>query len=308
MKVIFMGSPAFAAPTLQALITSSQHDVVAVYTNPPRLYGRGRQIRKTTVHQIADLHQIPVFTPNKLTQQEVIEQFNAIEADIVVVAAYGKILRKPILEGKRYGCLNIHPSKLPRWRGAAPIQRTIIAGDKESAVCIMQMDEGLDTGDIILQKDFKLPEKMITKELHDFTANLGAELMLKALDMIKKGDVKKIKQDGEPTYADKLSAEIEKIDWNKNAFEINCLVRGLSPSPGAYFMFKNTKIKIITARFDMNINNKNIKPGTVIDSNNLTIQCKRGVLIPELVQREGKKMIYTQAFLRGFEILEGALL
>lgn len=308
MKVIFMGSPAFAVPTLQALINSKQHDVVAVYTNPPRESGRGQYVRKTLVHQIADLHKVPVFTPKKLTQQDAIEQFNSIDADIVVVAAYGKILRKPILEGKAYGCINIHPSKLPRWRGAAPIQHTIISGDEESAVCIMQMDEGLDTGDIILQKNFKIPEKMTAKELHDFTSDLGAELVLNTLDIVSKGNTKKRKQDGEVTYADKLSSEIEKIDWNKDAYDINCLIRGLSPSPGAYFVFNNIKIKIIAASFDMNISNNNIQPGTVIDTDNLTIQCKQGVLIPELIQREGKKMIYTQAFLRGFKIPEGTIL
>lgn len=307
MKVIFMGSPAFALPTLYALVNSPKHSVVAVYTNPPRASGRGYKVGKTVIYKFAEENGIEVFTPLKLTDANAIEQFNKIDADIVVVAAYGKILRKPILEGKRYGCLNVHPSKLPRWRGAAPIQNTIIAGDKESAVCTMQMDEGLDTGDILLQQNFEVPNTMTSKELHDFTSELGAKLMLQTLDLIESGDVTKTPQKGNATYAEKLSAGIEKINWEKPADEICCLIRGLSPSPGAYFNYKNIKIKIITTEYNLNVNES--KPGTVLkNGDSLVIQCGKGALIPQLVQREGKKMIYAKAFLRGFPIKEGTLL
>ena len=298
-----MGTPAFAAPALDALI-NSKHEVVAVYTNPPRESGRGQRLNKSIIHMIAEENGLPVFTPLKLTAADAIAEFDAIDADIVVVAAYGKILRKPILEGKKHGCINIHPSKLPQWRGAAPLQRTIMSGDATSALCIMQMDEGMDTGDILLQEDFDIPESMTIKELHDYAAELGGAKLLDALDIIESGNAKPLSQEGDVTYAEKLTAEDEVIDWSNSARDINCQIRALSPRPGAYFIYKRTKIKIITASYDLSINSGE-SPGTVLDEH-LTIQCGEGVLKPDLIQREGKKMVYIDAFLRGFKV-EGKL-
>ncbi len=306
MKVIFMGTPSFAVPALKALI-ASQHDVIAVYTNAAKNVGRGHKLSVTAVHQVAQENSIPVYTPAKLTTPEAVEEFAALGADVACVAAYGKLLRPNILQSPKFGCLNIHPSLLPRWRGAAPLQRTIMAGDEQTAVCIMQMDAGLDTGDILMQQALDVPLCMTASQLHDVTAQLGAELLVKTLDRLQAGDaIAPIKQVGEPTYAEKLCPEDELIDWYKDAKQVQCLIRALSPKPAAYFMYKKQKIKIIAAEYDLEANSAHA-PGTVVDDK-LSIQCAKGLLKPTLVQREGKKMIYTDAFLRGFPIEAGIIL
>lgn len=306
MKVIFMGTPVFAVAPLLALLGSS-HEVVAVYTNPPKERGRGLEVHKTIIHKIAEEHGISVFTPKKLTDPKEVAQLHNIEADVIIVAAYGKLLRKEVLYAKKLGCLNIHPSLLPRWRGAAPLERTIMAGDKQSAVCIMQMDEGLDTGDVLRSQDFTISEVMSIQELHNFTSTLGAKLLLEVLnDMAAGTNITPLKQEGEAIYAHKLTAEEEKIDWRHSAQAIYNQIRALSPKPGAYFMHNSYKIKIITAEYDA-VGDSGIAPGTVVDED-LSIQCGQGILRPQLVQREGKKMIYVKAFLRGFPINTGIML
>ncbi len=297
-----MGTPDFSVPTLQALI-NSKHEIVGVYTKPPKPAGRGYQEVKSKVHELAEKNNLPVLVPSTFKEPRNVEQLKALGADIAVVVAYGLILRKDVLEAPKLGCINVHPSKLPRWRGAAPLQHTILSGDKETAVCIMQMDEGMDTGDIIIQQDVPVPQEMTAKELHDLTALIGAELVIKALDQFENGTVKRIKQIEEGlVYATKITRDHEIINWFKSAEEIYNQIRTFSPRPGAYFTYKGEVVKIISATFSAE--NSGEKAGMVLDDN-LSIACGSGVLHPTLLQREGRKMIYTDAFLRGFQIFKG---
>jgi methionyl-tRNA formyltransferase len=307
MRIVFMGTPSFAVPALRHL-QESEHEVVAVYTKPPKPSGRGHKLIKSPVHQLAEGYGLQVHSPKSLKPVEEVAALQALKPDVVIVAAYGLILRKEVLELPKHGCINIHPSALPRWRGAAPIQRTIMAGDKSTDMCIMRMDEGLDTGDVILRQQYDIPANMTASELHDEMAELGGKLVLKVLAQIEQGGVSYTKQSEEGiTYADKLTKEDEVIDWHRSAYEINCQIRALSPRPGAYFTYNNEIIKIITAEVLPNENGVGYSPGEVIDQE-LHIACKDGIIKPILLQRQGKKMIYTDAFLRGFEIPKGAKL
>ena len=300
-----MGSPAFSAPTLSRLI-NSDYEIVAVYTKPPTNSGRGLRQNKSAIHSLAEKFSLNVLTPKKLKTPESIEQFKSLNPDIVIVAAYGLLIPKEFLELPKHGFINIHPSDLPRWRGAAPIHRTIMAGDEKTAICIMKMDEGLDTGDIILRKEILLDNEITSKELHDKCSELGGEMILDALNLFEKGQVSFVKQSGEGvTYADKIISEEELLNFSLSAFEVNNKIRALSPKPGAYFIYKNEVIKIVSAVVEKS--NENYQAGTVID-NKLGIACKDSIIRPILLQRNGKKMIYTDAFLRGYDIPMGSKL
>jgi methionyl-tRNA formyltransferase len=303
MKVIFMGTPEFAVPSLQAIINTN-HTVQAVFTQMPKPKGRGYEVTISPIHALADNYNIPVYTPKTLRNEEIQNQIDNIEADIIVVVAYGFIIPKQILESKKYGCLNIHPSRLPRFRGAAPLQRTIMAGDKETSVCIMQMDEGLDTGDIILEEVFALPEDITLPELHDKCSKLGAELLIKVLDNIDSLPRTRQAEEG-VTYAHKISKEEAKIDWSQSAFTIDCKIRGLNPWPGTYFTYKGEQIKILKAKYE-DIPHEHTS-GTVL-SNDLKVACGQGVLTLLELQRPGKKTLKTQEFLLGFPIKAGEML
>ncbi|AIF81955.1 methionyl-tRNA formyltransferase [endosymbiont of Acanthamoeba sp. UWC8] len=303
MKIVFMGTPEFAIPALEALI-GSKHQVLAVYTREPKPAGRGKQLLSSPVQTIAEEHSIQVFTPKNFKNPEEIEKLKALDADIIVVVAYGLILPKAVLEAFKFGALNIHPSKLPRWRGAAPIERCIMAGDEETAICIMQMDEGLDTGDVILEEPYMIPQNMTGRELAAVLAERGAKLLIETIEQIENGKAVRKRQSEEGlTYANKIFKDEEKIDWNMSAHLVNAKIRALSPKPGAYFIFRNEKIKIITAEYDLTP--VDVPIGTVIDDH-MTIACKEGVIKPTLVQREGRKMVYTEAFLRGFSVPMGS--
>lgn len=306
MKIIFMGTSQFAVPALKALI-ESENDVIAVFTNPPEEAGRGYNITKTPINITAEEYGIEVFAPPKLTDPAIIKQITDLKADIICVAAYGKLLPLSVISAAKYQAINIHPSKLPRWRGAAPLQRAIMAGDKMTSVCIIKMTEELDAGDILAEEELEIGEKTFS-ELHDLTAEIGARLLLEVIEKIKEDGVVSISQQGEMTYAGKVTSEDLLIDWNKDARLVACQIRGLSPRPGAYFIYDNQKIKIIMANYSYEDSaDSGVKPGTVLDDN-LTIKCAKGVLIPTLLQREGRKMIYKEAFLRGFNIPQGVVL
>ncbi|MDP5110536.1 MAG: methionyl-tRNA formyltransferase [Rickettsiaceae bacterium] len=295
MNVIFMGTPDFAVPSLQNLISLKEHNVVAVFSQRPKSKGRGMKIAKSPVHELADLYKIPVYTPSTLRKNESFELIDSISADIIVVVAYGFIIPKNILESKKYGCLNIHPSKLPKYRGAAPLQRTIIEGEKETAVCIMQMDEGLDTGDIILQENFALGPRITLQELHDKCAQIGAKLLLKTLNNIE--TLPRIKQsDAGVTYAHKLTKEESLINWNDSAFKIDCMVRGMNPWPGVFFEFKNKKIKILETEYS-NIDHS-FKIGQILNKS-FDIACAKGILHIKSVKPEGKPQMSAKAYLNG---------
>ncbi|BBJ31234.1 methionyl-tRNA formyltransferase [Rickettsia asiatica] len=297
-----MGTPEFAVPALKKLIT--HHEVMAVFTQQPKAKGRGLNLAKSPIHQLAFEHQIPVYTPSTLRNDEIINLINKVNADIIVVIAYGFIVPKAILEAKKYGCLNIHPSDLPRHRGAAPLQRTIIEGDRKSSVCIMRMDAGLDTGDILMKEDFDLEERTTLKELHNKCANLGAELLIKTLANIDNIVLIKQSSDG-VTYAHKLTKAEGKINWHESAYKIDCKIRGMNPWPGAYFSYNDKIIKILKAEY-LNADH-HFTSGTVI-SDKLEIACGSGILRVKILQQEGKRALPTSEFLHGTNILKGVIL
>ncbi len=318
LSLIFMGTPEFAVPCLQTLL-SSKHNVVAVYTQPPRPSGRGYKLRPSPVQQIADLHNIPVYCPTNLRDKQVQNQFCKLQADAAIVAAYGLILPPEILNACPLGCINIHPSKLPRWRGAAPIQRTIMAGDTETAMTIMQMDTGLDTGDILLQETISLEDGTTAGQLHDIMAQLAGPTLLKALTGLQNNAITPIPQPNTGiTYAPKIDKSETAINWAQSAATIRQQILGLSPYPAAYFTYQQEKIKILDAEIveieshspaTKNPNNIPTKPGMVLD-NRLTIACDdcSHAIRPITIQRSGKKAMHTADMLRGLPINAGTLL
>ena len=228
-----MGTPDFAVPSLQALI-DSKHKVTAVFTQAPKPSGRGHKLTKSPIHNLAEMYNIPVYTPLTLKSVDSQNSIFQIEAEVIVVVAYGFIIPKVILAAKKYGCLNIHPSKLPRFRGAAPLQRTIMAGDEETAVCIMQMDAGLDTGNVILSENLALAGDITLQALSELTSNIGAKLLLDVIENI--ATLPRIPQTEQGlTYAHKLEKTEGRIDWNKSSIEIDRQIRAFDPWPGSYF-------------------------------------------------------------------------
>ncbi len=297
-----MGTPHFAVPTLKNLIASDNHEVVAVFTAPPKAQGRGLVETLSPVHQLAAEHGIDVYTPASLKSDEITALVDSIESDIIVVVAYGFIITKAILGLKKYGCLNIHPSSLPKYRGAAPLQRTIINDEKETSVCIMQMDEGLDTGDIILQESFSLHNRITMQELHDKCAEIGARLLLQTLEHID--TLPRMPQSVEGlTYAHKLKKEESLIDWTQSARKIDCQIRGMNPWPGAYFTYDGKVIKILEAESEQFVHQ--FTPGTVINDK-LSVACGEGVLHVKKLQQAGKSALSAAEFLRGTPIALGS--
>lgn len=293
-----MGTPLFAVPALKAILESKRHKVVAVFSQKPKAKGRGMKVAESPVHEMANGYNIPVYTPSTLRNDEADKLIKSIKADVIVVAAYGFIIPVNILEAKKYGCLNIHPSDLPKYRGAAPLQRTIINGENKTAVCIMQMDEGLDTGDIIAEKIFPISNKITFTELHDETSQLGAKMLVDVLDNIDK--ITPVKQAKEGViYAHKLSKEESKIDWHESAFLIDCKVRGMNPWPGVYFEHKDKKIKIMEAEY-IDVDHQYI-PGTFLCNNFLfEVACGKGMLRILTLQPEGKRSMQAKEYLLGF--------
>ncbi|MEG6508487.1 methionyl-tRNA formyltransferase [Methyloligella sp. 2.7D] len=307
MRIVFMGTPDFSVPTLKAILDAG-HDVVAVYSQPPRAAGRGMDLRKTPVHAFAESQGLTVLTPESLKSEEEQARFKAFHADLAVVVAYGLILPKPILEAPRLGCFNLHASLLPRWRGAAPIQRAIMAGDAESGNSIMRMDEGLDTGDVCLQSHIPIPLAMSVGELHDALAEDGARLMVEALSRAEAGTLDCVSQSAEGvTYAAKIKPEDGRIDWSKPAAEIHNQIRGLAPRPGAWFELerdgKRERVKVLRAELGKGQGT----PGTLLDDT-LTVACGEGALRLLQVQRAGKKAMQAEDFLRGMPLAAGSRL
>jgi len=305
MRIVFMGTPAFAVPTLKALHEAG-HDVAAVYTQPPRPAGRGQKDTPSPVHEYALSHGLPVFSPESLKSPEVQKQFAAHRAAVAVVAAYGLLLPKPILQAYPLGCINVHPSLLPRWRGAAPIQRTIMAGDRETGITIMQMDEGLDTGDMLMVERYPIGVSMNSGALHDMLAKKAGPLVLKTLEGLQKKNITPVAQPHAGVeYAKKISKDDYRIDWNRPAEMIYHQILGLSPTPGGYFTYGSETIKIFAATY--NTNSAKAAPGAVIDDT-LGIACNPGILHPILLQRPGKKRMAANELLRGFSIPAGTKL
>lgn len=299
MRIIFMGSPDFAVPALNALVEAG-HDVVAVYCQPPRPAGRGKADRKTAVHERAEELGLDVRAPRTLRNEEEQAKFAALDADLAVVAAYGLILPKPILEAPRMGCVNIHASLLPRWRGAAPIQRAIMAGDRETGITLMQMDEGLDTGLMLLEWPIEIDGKN-AGELTEELAELGGQALWRWL--AEPGRYPPRPQPGEgATYASKLDKSEAQLDFTQDAHAVERQVRAFNP-PGAWFDFMGERIRLLSAE---------VVPGSgppgMVSDDHLKIACGERAIKPLVVQRAGRTKMHPDELLRGFPIPKGAQL
>ena len=304
LRLAFMGTPDFSVPTLSELIAAG-HEVAAVYTQPPRKSGRGQKQNLSPVHAFAEQAGLDVRTPVNFKPDEEKEKFEALSLDVAVVVAYGLILPKRILDAPRLGCLNLHASLLPRWRGAAPIQRAIMAGDKETGVMVMQMERGLDTGPVLLAERTPIGPATTAGALHDTLSHVGASLLVRALAALERGGLVPTPQgDAGVTYAEKISKAEARIDWSKPAAQLDCEIRGLLPAPGAWFEVAGKRVKVLEA---VPGNENGAAPGMVLDDT-LTVACGSGTLSIRRVQREGKAPSDTQEFLRGFAIPKGTQL
>jgi len=299
LRLAFMGTPEFAVPTLVELIGHG-HDIACVYSQPPRPKGRGLETEPSPVHALALKHAIAVRTPASLKEKSEQESFAALGLDAAIVVAYGLLLPKPILDAPNLGCFNLHGSLLPRWRGAAPIQRAIMAGDTETGVMVMRMKEGLDTGPVLMAERTPIGRKTYG-DLHDELSRLGADLMVRSLSALERGSVTETPQAAEGvTYAKKILKDEARIDWTKSAREIDCLIRGLSPVPGAWCEVKGERLKILYAEPVSGSGT----PGTVLDDR-LTIACGEGALRLTRLQRAGKSAMTADELLRGFALPKG---
>jgi methionyl-tRNA formyltransferase len=297
LRLIFAGTPKFAAAALRALI-DSPHDIIAVYTQPDRPAGRGRKLTPSPVKQLAQQHGLPVFQPKSLKKPETLEQLRALDADVMVVAAYGLLLPPEALGVPHCGCLNIHASLLPRWRGAAPIQRAILAGDTETGITIMQMDKGLDTGPMLLKLNCPIGQDDTAASLHDRLAELGAKAIITALDQLS--TLAAIPQnESAATYAAKLTKQEAAIDWHRPAEELARQVRAFNPWPVAQTGAKGETLRIWAAQ--SLADNANAPPGTVIncDKEGIDIACGQGILRLTRLQSAGSKPMDVAAFLNG---------
>jgi len=298
LRLIFMGTPDFAVPTLRALAARG-HDIVAVYTREAKPAGRGMKLQPTPVEQEARKLGLPVLTPKTLRTAEAAAEFAAFNANAAVVVAYGMILPQPILDAPKFGCFNLHGSLLPRWRGAAPINRAIMAGDAESGVMVMKMDIGLDTGDVAMTARLPITETMTAIDLHDALAPVGAKLMADAIDALERGELSFTKQpEAGVTYAAKIDKAEARIDWTKPAHEVLRHIHGLSPFPGAWceWPIEGEPVRIKLLRCELARGSG--EPGALLDDQ-LTIACGDGAIRVKQLQRAGKQPMSADEFLRG---------
>ncbi len=303
LRLVFMGTPDFSVSILAAL-RAAGHEICAVYSQPPRPAGRGHKEQPTPVHAFAAAHGLPVFTPRSLKSAEDQAAFAAHGADAAVVAAYGLILPKAVLEAPRHGCFNVHASLLPRWRGAAPIQRAIAAGDAVSGVTIMQMDQGLDTGAMLLKGETAITAETTGQSLHDALAAQGAALMVEALTLLETGRLTATPQPDEGvTYAAKLTKDEGRLDWSRPAAELERLIRAFTPWPGVWFQQGDERIKVLRAEVTAGRG----APGTLLDDA-LTVACGDGALRLRMLQRAGKSALAAEDFLRGRPLPKGLVL
>lgn len=301
MKVVFMGTPDFSVPALEALVNAG-HEIVMVYCQPPRPSGRGKKTHPSPVHNRADALGLPVRCPVSLKDPASQAQFADLDADVAVVVAYGLILPEAVLQAPRSGCLNIHASLLPRWRGAAPIHRAIMAGDRQTGVCIMQMEQGLDTGPVLLRDATAIGSEETTGELHDRLSVMGAGLIVEALDQLP--ELVSQKQSGEGvTYARKIDKAEARIDWTQPAEVVDRLIRGLSPFPGAWFEMADTRVKVLVSR----VATGQAAAGKVLDAE-LRVACGTGAVQLTRLQRAGKGAQDAAEFLRGLPVPKGTQL
>ena len=310
MKVVFMGTPDFAVGTLEEIVKAG-HEVVAVVTQPDKPKGRGKTMMPTPVKEAALKYEIPVYQPLKVREETFVETLKEMAPDIIVVAAFGQIISKAILELPKYGCINVHASLLPAYRGAAPIQWAVINGEKESGVTIMQMNEGLDTGDMIDKVIVPIEKEETGGSLFDKLSIAGAKLCVKVMADLEAGTAVRTPQPEESTtvYAAMISKQMGKIDWNRSAKEIEQLVRGLNPWPSAYTSMNGKNLKIWSAQV-VEDKSDDVQAGQVLcaDKNGLLVQTKEGCLNITELQLEGKKRMDTASFLRGYPVDAGLTL
>lgn len=309
MNIIFMGTPDFAVPVLKGLIDSPQHTVTAVFTQPDKARGRSGKLVFTPVKEVAVANQIPVYTPKRIKDEDVVTQLRQIPCDVMVVAAFGQILSKEILEIPPYGCINVHASLLPRWRGAAPMQWAILEGDEKTGITTMQMDEGLDTGDMLLKKEIEIRPEETGESLHDRLAELGSGLLLETLRLAEAGELKPIPQREEDScYAKMLTKELGRLDMNEDAVKLERYIRGLNSWPGTYTGYQGKMLKIWRAEVVSEETGE--APGTVVnvDKKSFTVQTGKDCLRLLEVQLEGKKRMDAGSFLRGVAVKKGDML
>lgn len=306
MRVIFMGTPDFATGTLEEIVKAG-HEVVGVVTQPDKPKGRGKTMMPTPVKETALKYNLPVYQPRKVREPEFVELLRSLKPDVMVVAAFGQIITKEILEMPKYGCINVHASLLPAYRGAAPIQWAVINGDKESGVTIMQMDEGIDTGDMIEKAVVPIAEDETGGSLFDKLSHTGAKLCVKVLKDLEEGTAVGKKQPEESTtpYAKMIDKKMGEVDWKKSAKEIEQLIRGLNPWPSAYTKVHGKTLKLWKAK--VLLETSQMKPGQIVKvtKDSLAVQTGQGMLEIQELQLEGKKRMDTSSFLRGYALAEG---
>ncbi len=305
MRLAFMGTPDFAVPVLSELLAAG-HEIAAVYTRAPQRTGRGQKLKPSPVHQFAEVNAIEVRTPKNFKSRDVVEAFAALDLDVAIIVAYGVILPQVILDAPCHGCLNLHASLLPRWRGAAPIQRAIMAGDSLTGVQVMRMEAGLDTGAVMLSETAKIRPDDTAATLHDRLSHIAAELGPRALAALERGGLTETPQSEEGVvYAHKISSEEARIDWSRSAREVDCHIRGLSPFPGAWFEVDDTRVKALFSR----ATDQAGAPGEVLQADDaFVVACGEGAVALEKLQRAGKRAQYTEEFLRGFSLSVGQVL
>lgn len=302
LNVVFMGTPEFAVPSLAELV-SNGYNVVRVYTQPPRKSGRGQKLTKSPVHQFAELMGLVVETPESFRKPSVIDDLEALNADVACVVAYGQILPQRALEATEFGCLNLHASLLPRWRGAAPVQRAIMAGDKQTGVQIQQMEKGLDTGDILLSETVDILDTDTAASLFERLSHIGAGMWPRCLAALSRGGLSRTPQTGEACYAHKIDKSESRIDWTKSAQDLDCHIRGLAPFPGAWCEINGQRLKIHMA----SVVNADGKAGEVLDEA-LLVACGAGALRLTEVQPAGKPKMSAEDYLRGSPLGIGTIL
>lgn len=313
MKVLFMGTPDFAVATLEHLI-QSRHEVIGVVTQPDKQKGRGQAVSYSPVKELALKHQLPIYQPLKVKDPEFMDIIRALEPEVIVVAAFGQILPKAFLDIPPYGCINVHGSLLPKYRGAAPIQYSIIDGEEETGITIMYMDVGVDTGDMILQESLPIAPKETGGSLFDKMAVLGAELLLETLDKIEAGTAVRIPQDHEKaTHVKMLDKEMGRLDFTQSAVRLERLIRGLNPWPSAYTILDGKTLKLWQADVEpisQTVGEMHFTPGEIVElrKDSFVVATGEGALIIHEVQLEGKKRMSTDAFLRGYPLTIGTKL
>lgn len=307
MKIVFMGTPDFAVPSLEALI--EKFGVEAVFTQPDRARGRGKKMVFSPVKEVAVKHDIKVFQPEKLKDdREAVEYLKELKPDFIIVVAFGQILTKEVLDIPKYGCINLHASLLPMYRGAAPLNWVIINGEKKSGNTTMLMDVGLDTGDMLLKDEVEITDNMTSGELHDILMNRGGELLIKTIEGLADGSIKGEKQEGETCYAKMLSKETGKINWNNSAESIHNLIRGLNPRPIAHTTYKDENMKIYESEVLAESSNK--EAGTIIEvsKKGMKVSCGKGILLVKKIQFPNGKPLTIEQYINGKDIEVGCKL